>query len=526
VLASSSSDSSLIGKLLDNRYQILEQIGGGGLGAVYSARRVELDRIVAVKVLHEELVQEQGLVGRFKREAVALSRLHHPHCLAVIDFGVYESRPYLVLEYVPGHTVTALLKNGPFSAQRAVSIAVQLLETLDYFHRHHVIHRDLKSENVMLVESGGTADFVKVLDFGMAKIVTGPGADSQLSKMGFVPGTPSAMAPEQIRQLPPDPRIDIYATGILLYEMIVGQRPFRGDMTTVVKQQLSETPKAPREVVGESALSEELEQVIMRALEKDRIDRHGTAAAMLAALRKTPEARALSVQPSAIRSLRPARRAMKPFVFGGIAVLAVAAAVAAAALRPSAEPVALPPPMARAASAPPVQAPPVPAPVAEAWPAHRDLAVTYVSRGRFDKAFSEVTSSIADNAAAASADPALLQAAVDALAADRVSFVVGAFRSNPALVDALATAVAKGATTEQRHAAYEALRKLGQEARGDRFAMFSADLEQASSCSDMKDSFRKLRAMKEPRFIAYKTELRMRGKKDPHAKCLKRLLKR
>ncbi len=519
-------DSSLVGVLLDNRYQILEQIGGGGLGAVYSARRVELDRIVAVKVLHEELVREPGLVGRFKREAVALSRLHHPHCLAVIDFGVYESRPYLVLEYVPGSTVTALLKDGPFSAQRAVSIAVQLLETLDYFHRHHVIHRDLKSENVMLVESGGTADFVKVLDFGMAKIVTGPGADSQLSKIGFVPGTPSAMAPEQIRQLPPDPRIDIYATGILLYEMIVGRRPFGGgDMTAVIKQQLSETPRPPREVVGEGALSAELEQVILRALEKDRIDRHGTAAEMLAALRKTPEARALEAPRSAIRSLRPTKRSTKPFVLAGIAALAVAA-VAAAALRPSPEPIAAPaPPVAKVASAPPV-APPPPASVADAWVVHRDLALLYVARERPDKAFSAVSSAIADNRVEASADPVLAQAAVDVLALDRVAFLIDAFRDNPAFVDALASAAVKAKTAEQRSAAYEALRKLGQEARVDRFAMFSADLEQASSCSGMKTSFRKLRALKEPRFIALKTEIRMRGRNDPHVKCLKRLLKR
>ena len=162
-------------------------------------------------------------MGRFQREAVAMSRLHHPHCVAVTDFGVYESRPYLVLEYVPGaDRQEAARERAIRPATRAVHIALQLLETLEYFHGHHVIHRDLKSENVMLVESSGTKDFVKVLDFGMAKILTGPGADSQLSKIGVVPGTPSVMAPEQIYQLPPDPRIDIYATGILLYEMIVG----------------------------------------------------------------------------------------------------------------------------------------------------------------------------------------------------------------------------------------------------------------------------------------------------------------
>jgi serine/threonine protein kinase len=251
-------DSSLVGKLLDKRYEILEVIGDGGVGVVYRARRVKLDRTVAVKVLKPLFADDPAFVRRFQRESVAMSRLYHPHCVAVTDFGVYESQPYLVLEYIPGDTIRKLLEHGPFVPTRAVHIALQLLETLEYFHDHHVIHRDLKSENVMLVEAHGSSDFVKVLDFGMAKILTGPGADSQLSKIGIVPGTPSAMAPEQIYQLPPDPRIDIYATGILLYEMIVGSRPFRGDMATVVKMQISTPPKPPRQILGESALSAEL----------------------------------------------------------------------------------------------------------------------------------------------------------------------------------------------------------------------------------------------------------------------------
>jgi hypothetical protein len=261
----------------------------------------------------------------------------------------------------------------------------------------------------------------------------------------------------------------------------------------------------------------------MRALEKDRLDRYGTAAEMLAALRKTPEARALATPRVSVRSLRPVGSATKPLVLAGAAALTAAAALAVA-LWPAPKPPPAPPPVVKVAAPPP--APPSPTPVAEAWPVHRDLAITYVARGRFDKAFSEVTSSIADNAAAASADPALMQAAVDSLAAERVAFVVNAFGKNPALVDALATASSKAATEAQRHAAFDALRKLGHEARADRFAMFKADLEQATTCSAMKASFRKLRALKEPRFIALKTEIRMRGKKDPHVKCLKGLLRR
>ena len=535
-MVSPGPDSSLVGKVLDDRYEVLEVIGGGGVGVVYSARRLKLERMVAVKVLHDTLVENAGLVARFQREAVAMSRLHHPHCIAVIDFGVYEERPFLVLEYVPGQTVAQLLQQGPFTAARAVSIALQLLETLEYFHSHHVIHRDLKSENVMLVESSGTADFVKVLDFGMAKILTGPGADSQLSKIGLVPGTPSAMAPEQIYQLPPDPRIDIYATGILLYEMIVGRRPFGGaDMAATIKMQLSEPPKPPRAIRGEDALSEELEQVVMRALEKDRIDRYGTAAEMAAAVRLTPEGRAATAVPSNPVPSRPVskpRRARWGLLAGlGSAVIALGAA-AAVQLQP-AERVPLPAKPAAAVLAPKVAppvppTPPPPAPVVETWLAHRDLAVTYSSRAQHDDAFREVQAALAESATAASADAALARAAVAALSAPRAKAVVEAFRSNPELPALLAETTTTGPTADLRHAAHEALLALGPDAvaKADLVAMWLLDLKQTSSCTAMRSVFKKLKASKDARFVQLKGELRSRPRKDAHQRCLKRLLRR
>src|SRR5688572_859826 len=261
-------ESSLSGTILDGRYELLEPIGAGGVGEVYRARLLKLDRTVAVKVLHESLVTNANFVERFQREVRAISRMHHPHCVAVLDFGVLESRPYLVLEYLPGRTVTSLLDAGPFPPSRAVWIALQLLDTLSYFHGQNVIHRDLKSENLMLVASGAIRDFLKVLDFGMAKILDKGEDDSQVSQSGLVPGTVSAMAPEQLLQLKPDNRIDIYATGILLFEMIVGRRPFRGsDPAVVAKMQLETAPPRPREILGDGALSSELERIILTALE-------------------------------------------------------------------------------------------------------------------------------------------------------------------------------------------------------------------------------------------------------------------
>lgn len=527
----------LVGKLLDDRYELLEVIGDGGVGMVYRARRVNLERMVAVKVLHESLVEEAGFVGRFQREAVAMSRLYHPHCASVIDSGVYESRPYLVLEYLPGQTIRQLLAGGRFDPVRAVQITLQLLETLEYFHSHHVIHRDLKSENVMLVESSGTADFVKVLDFGMAKILTGPGADSQLSKIGIVPGTPSAMAPEQIYQLPPDPRIDIYAAGILLYEMVVGTRPFLGpDMATVIKMQIATPPKPPRSIVGDSALSVELEQVIMKALEKDRVDRFGTAAMMAAALRETPEGRI-----AAGAAKQPTLRPQPTAALGRTRLLQLGGAVAALGLvaggaflfwprstRPHVAVTTTSAAESASAPAPAVPALPSPPPSAAAspaWQVHRDEAVRYAGALQTDAALRELRAAVAADPVAAGADPQLGKLAAGSLRSrEDVAFATGAFRDNPQLLAALAETAGQGATPIERRTAFEVLRSLGQESRADVIGMWMLDVQQASTCSAIRTPYRKLRKSSDPRVKEFRAELRARGRRDVHVRCLKRIL--
>jgi eukaryotic-like serine/threonine-protein kinase len=540
-------EPDLVGHTLDGRYQVLDLIGAGGVGMVYRARAVKLDRTVAVKVLHEALVQNADWVRRFRREVTAMSRLHHPHCVSIVDVGMFRERPYFVMELVPGQTLIRLLRqHGPLAPGRAVGIALALLEALGYLHRHHVIHRDLKSENVMLVDGGG-GDFVKVLDFGMAKILEGPGADSQISKLGSVPGTASAMAPEQIHQLIPDARIDIYATGILLYEMITGGRPFQDpDTARLVRRQLVEPPRPPREIVGADGLSLELELVILKALEKERQRRFDDAAAMAAALRETPEGRSLGpppaptapdltpyLVPESPTEVLPGPRRWLRFALAGALVAAGLAAAAVIWWPRDAPAPRAPHDVARRAASPSPSpststspTPPArpPAPVAEPWLAHRDLAVTYQARGKRDDAYREVLAAIGDAAAAARADPVLAEVAAAVIQGDRVAYVVETFRENPRLAAALAQATARGATADQRHAALQGLRALGQEARADLVAMRLLDVEQATACPAMRAAFAKLRRSGDPRVRSFIVSLRARGADDRHVRCLRREL--
>jgi serine/threonine-protein kinase len=289
----------LIGQILDDRYRILERLGGGGMGSVYRAERVSLGRAVAVKFLHPNLGSRSDFVQRFQREAMAMSKLYHVHCAALYDCGVHRGAPYLVLEYIPGRTLAQDLLSGPLPPHRAIAIMRQVLEALRYLHRRNIVHRDLKPHNVMLVNSSAGFDFVKVLDFGMAKIVAGERRD--ITVQGLIVGTPSVMAPEQIRQGAVDGRTDIYAAGILLYEMVVGHKPFQHTETEkLMRMQLESAPVPPRRLLGEDALGPGLEAAILKALAKDPRERFQSAEEMSGAL-AAAAAEAEQIQPKAQR---------------------------------------------------------------------------------------------------------------------------------------------------------------------------------------------------------------------------------
>jgi serine/threonine-protein kinase len=228
---------ALIGTVLAGRYRIEQLLGSGGMGAVYRAEHVHMRKAVAVKVLHKEMTAFPEVVARFEREAVAAGRIEHPHVVSASDFGQLEDGSfYLALEFVEGHSLAKLVDaEGALPAERALRIARQIAEALQAAHGVGIVHRDLKPENVMLVVKDADPDYVKVLDFGIAKIkVEGAAEQPALTQIGTVFGTPEYMSPEQARGEAVDARADLYTVGVILYEMLSGVSPFKDDDLVVV----------------------------------------------------------------------------------------------------------------------------------------------------------------------------------------------------------------------------------------------------------------------------------------------------
>ena len=200
------------GKILQGRYRLRSILAEGGMGVVWQAERVGIERPVVVKFLQAVLSDRPGAVDRFEREARATARLNHPNCVQLVDFGLDEGQPYLVVEFVEGQTLAELLDHGPLDPRRAARISVQVLAGLDHAHERGILHRDLKPANLMIVEVAGYEDFLKILDFGLAKII-GDTDRREVTVHGVALGTPGYMSPEQAAGMPSDLRADIYSVG-------------------------------------------------------------------------------------------------------------------------------------------------------------------------------------------------------------------------------------------------------------------------------------------------------------------------
>jgi len=273
-------DDPLIGRTLPGGYLILELVGIGGMGRVYRAEQTNLGRTVAVKIIHPHLVGEENAAARFITEARAASRLNHPNSVGIIDFGKSsDGQLYLVMEFLRGRDLARVTyEDGALPFRRIVDVLRQTLAALAEAHSENIIHRDLKPENIILepVRSGG--DFVKVVDFGLAKMLVAETQVPSITSPGIVCGTPEYMSPEQARGDPLDGRSDLYGVGVILFQLLTGKLPFEAESPTqVVLQHLTQPPPDPRTVAPERQIPKPLVDLALKALAKEAKDRFQNA---------------------------------------------------------------------------------------------------------------------------------------------------------------------------------------------------------------------------------------------------------
>jgi serine/threonine-protein kinase len=281
-------ETDLVGSVLGDRYEILELIGDGAMGQVYKAKHKLLKRIVAVKMMHPNLVSGAAALKRFQKEAELASALNHPNILTVYDFGVTDGGvPYLVMAFLEGTSLAEQVAGGNnLELKRSVHIFKQVSLGLAHAHENGVVHRDLKPSNIMLVQLDNDPDFVKIVDFGIAKLLTPTeGETDNLTRTGEVFGSPPYMSPEQCRALPVDARSDIYALGCVMYRTVSGKQPITGnDLIEYLYKHVNETPAAFSIVCPELAIPEELEATIFKAMAKQPDDRYQSMGDLRAAL--------------------------------------------------------------------------------------------------------------------------------------------------------------------------------------------------------------------------------------------------
>jgi serine/threonine-protein kinase len=285
-VARASGVDPLVGTRVEGRYDVVALLGEGGMGQVYEVRHVSLDRPFAMKVLRRELARDAELASRFIDEARATASIHHPNVVQITDFGsLPDELPYFVMELLRGETLGRVIKaGGPIPAARAVRILEQIASALGAAHAAGIVHRDLKPENVFLVggmAGGRASDDVRVVDFGAAKIV----GSSRVTRQGIVFGTPHYMSPEQASGQPVDHRCDVYALGIIMYEMFTGRVPFEADTYMgVLTQHMFVKPTPPSQVSPAARELGALEDVTLRCLAKKPEERYASMAELAAAL--------------------------------------------------------------------------------------------------------------------------------------------------------------------------------------------------------------------------------------------------
>ena len=286
--AASGQGVSLLGQEIEGKYKILEVLGSGGMGVVYKGEQIFLDRSVAIKFLHPHLLQDDNYLSRFKREAKAASRLNHPNVAVLYDFGSFNSVPYLAMEYVRGKTLKDKLREeGALPFEDVKNIILQTASALSEAHKCGIIHRDLKPENIMICPGPNGKDFVKILDFGIAKLLPQAGDETQTVKtqVGTLIGTPRYSSPEQVLGKILDQRTDIYSLGIIIYEALSGEVPFEApSMIECFFKHVNEDPKPLSVLKPCLQIAPEIDALVLKCLAKKPEDRFQTADELFQAL--------------------------------------------------------------------------------------------------------------------------------------------------------------------------------------------------------------------------------------------------
>ncbi|MHB1125984.1 MAG: Stk1 family PASTA domain-containing Ser/Thr kinase [Bacillota bacterium] len=295
----------MIGKVLGGRYSIVEKLGAGGMSLVYKGMDTLLNRAVTIKVLRDQYASDDDFLRRFRREAQAVASLSHSNIVSIYDVGREDELHYLVMEYIEGRTLKEIIsEQGPLDPRRAVEITTQICDALEHAHVNHVIHRDIKPQNILITTSGR----VKVTDFGIARDTS-----STVTYTGTIVGSVHYISPEQAKGEVTTEKSDLYAVGVVLYEILTGELPFKGDSPiSIALKQIQEDPLWPR--VMNPEVSPALEKIVIQAMEKDPALRYDTASELGADLR-----RIMAMEPETgprarkkKRSKTPGRRRLRP----------------------------------------------------------------------------------------------------------------------------------------------------------------------------------------------------------------------
>lgn len=292
-MTAETATDPLLGRVLDDRYRLDAPLGGGGFGAVYEGYHLRLKRSVAVKVLHPEHVKDPELRQRFEREAQALAALSHPNVVPVFDYGVDGDLPFLVMEKLEGRPLAVAIARG-LPAGHAIGIAIDVASALSYVHAQGIVHRDLKPANIFLQAQNDGTEATRVLDFGLAKIVSQPatggaadlatGREATSAHASTLMGTPAYMSPEQCRGEVVDARADVYSLGLVLFESITGQEPFTGTAVELLHHQIGTPMPSITELCPGQAWGQALDAVLAKASAKRREDRYANGAELREAL--------------------------------------------------------------------------------------------------------------------------------------------------------------------------------------------------------------------------------------------------